>query len=269
MTVNATLGFIGTGGITSFLVRGLCSAPEFTGKVILSVHKNGEKAEALRALFPERITISRSNQEVADLSGVVFIAVLPKQHEAVAGGVTFRPEHRIVHVTGGVKLESSLALYAPAQSAVRAIPLPFAARRMGPTLFYGKDPLCRELFSMLGTVVEVKTEKELEVLGPMTGMMVPYYGLIAAYVKWGMEKGLSFRTMLDYSCYMNEALSSFMRTDCTEDVEAFLTDNSTPGGVNELGLRLLRERGVYDRWSDVLEDVYDRYNSMGNDTGEK
>lgn len=59
MTVNATLGFIGTGGITSFLVRGLCSAPEFTGKVILSVHKNGEKAEALRALFPERITISR------------------------------------------------------------------------------------------------------------------------------------------------------------------------------------------------------------------
>ncbi len=263
MTAALTLGFIGTGGITSFIVRGLCSAPEFTGKIVLSVHKNRGKAEALKAQFPERITISCSNQEVADASDVVFIAVLPQQHKAVAAAVNFKPEHRVVHITGGVKLADSLALYSPAMSAVRAIPLPFAARRMGPVLFYGKDPVSRELLAMLGSIVEVQTESELEVLGPVTGMMVPYYALIAEYVKWGMAKGLSFRTALDYAGYMNEALSSFMRTDCAEDMEAFLIDNSTPGGVNELGLRLLRESDAYSPWSKTLDALYIRYNSMG------
>ena len=47
--------------------------------------------------------------------------------------------------------------------------------------------------------------------------------------------------------------------------EKFLVENSTPGGVNELGLKLLRERGFYGEWREVLEKVYERYNSMGKD----
>ena len=46
-------------------------------------------------------------------------------------------------------------------------------------------------------------------------------------------------------------------------MEKFLVENSTPGGVNELGLKLLRERGFYGEWREVLEKVYERYNSMG------
>ena len=86
---------------------------------------------------------------------------------------------------------------------------------------------------------------------------------VAESVRWGMDKGLDFRTALDDSSIMNETLSSFIRTDCGEDVESFLVENSTPGGVNELGLKLLRERGFYGEWREVLEKVYERYNSMG------
>ena len=263
MIVNSTLGFVGTGGITSFLVRGLCSAPDFTGRINLSVHKNREKADRLKELFPERIDIFTSNQETADRSDIVFVAVLPQQHEEVVKRIAFRPEQRVVHITGGVKLEKSLPWYAPAHSAVRAIPLPFAARRKGPVLFYGEDALSLALFEMIGDVVKVGSERDLEVLGPVTGMMVPYYALIAEYVKWGESKGLDFRTALDYVCYMNGALSDFMRTDCTEDVERFLEENSTPGGVNELGLRLMRGRDGYAPWSETLDALYERYNSMG------
>lgn len=260
---DLTLGFIGTGGIASAMVRGFCTSPEFTGKINLSVHKHREKAEALKALFPERVSIYESNQAAAGGSDVVFICVLPQQHEAVVRALSFREDQRVMHITGGVKLADSLALYAPAKSAARAIPLPFAARRTGPLLFYGGDEALAELMSLIGTLVRVKSERELEILGPVTGMMVPYYALLGESVGWGMDKGLSFRTALDYSSIMNETLSSFMRTDCGEDVESFLTENSTPGGVNELGLKLLRERGFYGEWREVLEAVYERYNSMG------
>lgn len=261
--VNMTLGFIGTGAIASALVRGFCSSPEFSGSVILSVHKHREKAEELQALFPGRISVRESNQEVADASDVVFICVLPHQHGEVVRALRFRADQRVMHITGGAKLADSLVLYAPAKSAARAIPLPFAARRIGPLLFYGGDETLAELMSLIGTLVRVRSERELEILGPITGMMVPYYALLAESVRWCTDKGLDFRTALDYSSLMNEVLSSFMRADCGEDVESFLTENSTPGGVNELGLKLLRGRGFYGEWRDVLDAVYERYNSMG------
>ena len=262
MTLDMRIGFIGSGGITSAIVRGLLSAPEFTGNVTLSVHKNREKAEALKAQFPSRIEISEDNREVAGRSDIIFIAVLPSQNEAVLRSLEFRTDQRVISVVGGAKIGDLTELYKPAMSVSRIIPLPFAARRMGPVLFYGSDPLSRELVALLGELVELSSEREFEILGPITGMMVPYYGIVAETVKWSMEKGLSFRTALDYTTYMNEALSSYMRTDCTEDVEGFLRDNSTPGGVNELALKMLREKGTYEEWSDTLDAVYDRYNSM-------
>ena len=98
-----------------------------------------------------------------------------------------------------------------------------------------------------------------------TGMDVPVLALGCMRLADADRKQAAeyFRTALDYSSIMNETLSSFMRTDCGEDVESFLVENSTPGGVNELGLKLLRERGFYGEWREVLEKVYERYNSMG------
>ncbi len=266
---DLNLGFIGTGGIASAMVRGFCSSPEFSGKIYLSVHKHREKADALKALAPERISVCESNQAVADCADVVFICVLPEQHMEVVRALRLREDQRVMHITGGVKLADSLALYAPARSAARAIPLPFAARRTGPMLFYGTDETLASLMALIGTLVRVNDERELEILGPVTGMMVPYYALLGESVRWGMEKGLGFRAALDYSSLMNEVLSSFMRTDCGEDVESFLVENSTPGGVNELGLKLLRERGFYGEWREVLDAVYERYNSMGRAADKK
>ena len=126
--IDLTLGFIGTGGIASAMVRGFCSSPEFSGKINLTVHKNREKADALKKLFPGRIFIHESNQAVVDGSDVAFICVLPQQHEEVVRALRFRADQRVMHITGGAKLADSLALYAPAKSAARAIPMPFAAR---------------------------------------------------------------------------------------------------------------------------------------------
>ena len=134
--IDLTLGFIGTGGIASAMVRGFCASPDFSGRINLTVHKNREKADALKKLFPDRISVHESNQAAVDGSDVVFICVLPQQHEAVVRALRFRADQRVMHITGGAKLADSLALYAPAKSAARAIPLPFAARRTGPLVRY-------------------------------------------------------------------------------------------------------------------------------------
>lgn len=262
MAYDMNIGFIGTGGITSAMVRGLCSSSEFKGKIILSVHRNRSRAEELQSLYPEVISVSECNQDVADRSDIVAIALPPTVHEDVVKSVKFKESHRIIHITGGVKLEKSAPLYAPAMSYVRAIPLPFVARNMGPVLYYGEDEVCEAILALMGTVVKVKSERDLEILGPVTGLMVPYYALVGEYVKWTGEKGIDSKSCIDYVCCMNEALSSYMRTDCGEDIEKFLVQNSTPGGVNEMGLKMLREKGAFSLWSEVLDSLYIKYNAL-------
>ena len=98
--IDLTLGFIGTGGIASAMVRGFCASPEFSGRINLTVHKNRDKADALKKLFPDRISVHESNQAAADGSDVVFICVLPQQHEAVVRALRFRADQRVMHITG-------------------------------------------------------------------------------------------------------------------------------------------------------------------------
>ncbi len=262
MFYDMNIGFIGTGGITSAMVRGLCSSSKFKGKITLSVHKNGSRAEELKSLYPNAVNISENNQDVADASDIVVIALPPTVHEAVVKTIKFKESHRVMHITGGVKLKKSAPYYAPAKSSVRAIPLPFVARNMGPVLYYGEDEVCESILALMGTIVKVKSERELEILGPVTGLMVPYYALVGEYVKWTGEKGIDSKSCIDYACCMNEALSSYMRTDCGDDIEKFLVQNSTPGGVNEMGLKMLREKGAFSIWSEVLDSLYIKYNAL-------
>ena len=261
--IDLTLGFIGTGGIASAMVRGFCASSDFSGRINLTVHKNREKADALKELFPERISVHESNQAAVDGSDVVFICVLPQQHEAVVRALRFRADQRVMHITGGAKLADSLALYAPAKSAARAIPLPFAARRTGPLLFYGEDETLAQLMSLIGTLVRVKSERELEILGPVTGMMVPLLRAARRKRPLGHRQGprLPHRARLLVDNERNALLLHAHRLRRRRGIVP--RRKFYPGGVNELGLKLLRERGFYGEWREVLERVYERYNSMG------
>lgn len=255
---NTDIGFMGAGGIASALATGFCRAPEFTGKIYM-YNPHAEKVERLERLFPGRIVQAKSNQEVADRAILIIPALLPAVLREVAPAVRFRPCSHIVHIAAGIKIAEAADWYAPACNVVRAVPLPFAADRMGPLVMCGGDELAVSLFSLVGTPVVTETERELEILAAVTGMMVPYYATVGETVKWAVEKGCKFRGALDYTTSMNETLSCMMRNKCSEDIEAFLVENSTPHGTNEMGLKTLREAGVYDAWHKALEKIGKRY----------
>jgi pyrroline-5-carboxylate reductase len=83
--------------------------------------------------------------------------------------------------------------------------------------------------------------------------------VVGETVKWAASKGIDFESALRYTTFMNEALSILMRKECTEDIEAFLVENSTPHGTNELGLNIMRISGAYGHWTEALERIGERY----------
>lgn len=255
MTVNVKVGFIGTGGIATALAKGFCASPEFEGSV-LAFDIDRQKTEALRAEYPEKIVVPASNQELIEMSDVVFPTLLPHVLEKVAPALRFRKENHVIHIAAGTKLSKAAPWFAPASGVVRAVPLPFAAKRMGPVVLFGDDKLCEALLALLGTVVKVKTERDLEVLAAVTGLMVPYYGLVNEVTEWCLAKGMDYQSALDYICYMNEALSALMRQECGYGrAEAFMSASATQGGMNELAWKVMKERHAYGPWRDSLEKI--------------
>lgn len=254
MTLDVKVGFIGAGGIASALAKGFSTSPDFSGKVYVS-DINTERTSILRKQYPDKIVVAGSNQELVDNVDVVFPTLLPDVLEKVAPNINFRKENHVIHIAAGTKIKKAAPWFAPARSVVRAVPLPFAARRIGPIVLFGDDKVSLELLSLLGDVVKVKTEKDLEVLAAVTGMMVSYYGLVGEMVRWCMTKDLNFQSALDYTTYMNEALSTLMRQDCTEDIEAFMLENTTPRGMNELGWNEMKATNAYKPWVEALEKI--------------
>lgn len=255
---DSAIGFIGVGNIAAALIKGFCGNESFRGKIFMYNRSPGKTADAEKS-FRGRVETVESGQELIDKADIVFPTVLPDVLRKIAATLKFRRENRVVHVAAGINLTEARGWYEPACSIARAVPLSFASRCMGPIVLWEGDAEIRELLSLVGTVIAVPTEKELEVLASITGMMVPCYALMSETVKWGMSKGVNFQNVLDYTTSMNEALSFLMRNECTKDMEGFLKKNTTPNGMNELALKILKGKNVLRSWTDALEEVGKRY----------
>lgn len=258
MKIRTDVGFIGTGGIATALAKGFCNADDFAGKIYV-FDINESRTEDLRRSCPDKVVVAGSNQELIDRAEVVFPTLLPHVLEQVAPSLHFRKENRIIHIAAGIKIEKARPWFEPATSVVRAVPLPFASKRIGPVVLYGDDRMSASLLSLLGSVVSVVTEKDLEVLASVTGLMVSYYALVGEIVGWCGSKGMEFPGALEYTNRMFGALSDLMRLECGFDVEAFLMENITPSGTNELALNMLRANGAFKPWIDALDKIGERY----------
>lgn len=256
--IDMSVGFMGAGGLSAALVKGLCASDLFKGRIAI-YNSSPEKTRVLYELYPEKIVVAESNQDVLNGADIVFPALLPEVLRQVAPTLRFRKENRVVHVAAGIDLAEANPWYIPARSVVRAVPLPFAAERIGPVVLYGNDVPVHSLLSLIGSVVAVSDERSLEILAAVTGMMAPYYALVGETVKWGMAKGADFGSVLDYTTSMDEALSAMMRKNCGEDIDSYVEANVTPNGMNEMGLRMMKESGAYDAWRNALESIGSRY----------
>lgn len=259
--IKTSVGFIGAGVLASSFAGGLCGSHDFDGEIWVW-NRSSARADEMRAICPERIHIASTPSEVCERSEVVFPSVLPNAIADVMRDTRFREENSVVHVIGGVSLADTGEWYAPAHVVARAVPLPFTRRRIGPVLIYGADEKIRAVASLVGRVVETRSEHELKVLAVVTTLMAPYLAVVGESVRWCADRGVDFAAALEYTNTMNIALSEAMRLDCEpseEGVERMIERYSTPGGYNELALRTMRDAGCLDAWRAGMEKVGEKY----------
>jgi len=254
---KATVGFIGIGTINSAVCRGLLKSAAAPAKVVLGP-RNAEKAAALAAEYPEKVTVAETNQEVVDASDWVVLGTPPKKHitQETLNELQFREKQPILSFIAGIEREDLERLVAPATDIVQALPLPPAEFAESTTVMYPPNERMEQCLAKVGRVVSVESREQAMAIGSMACIMGDFYAHLRACHEWLVSKGVD-------STAASKAVGSYFSTyhhASQHSVVGFdhLVAEQTPGGVNQQVIEQLEKVGRYDMVKEGLETAFKR-----------
>ena len=101
--MSKKIGIIGTGAIAEAVVVGLCNQADPPKNILLSP-RNQQRAEQLAERF-SNVEIAKDNQEVIQVSDIVFLCVRPKVVEEVLNGLRFNADQQVVSFVAGCSIK--------------------------------------------------------------------------------------------------------------------------------------------------------------------
>ena len=237
------LGFIGTGKITSSVVTGICSSKLKYKKILVS-SRNRKISKNLKKKF-KKIYIAKNNQEIIDRCNWIFLAVTPTVGKKIIKNLKFKKNQVIVSFVATLNLSYIKKAIKVKAKVVRVIPLPFISLRKGPVPICPPNTKVRNFFNQLGSAIEIKNEKLSNNFWAMSGMMAPFYELLSTKATWLVNKGVGRENSQKYITSLFAALAEDAVVNSKKDLKYLVKDSQTPKGLNEQGVKELRNAGFY------------------------
>lgn len=251
-----TLGFIGTGALTSAIVTGLKSFGDDATPVLVSP-RNEEIAAALAARFPD-VRVAADNQAVLDGCETVMLGVRPQIAHEVLSQLQFRRHHNVVSLIATLSLDEIAGLVAPAAHTTKALPMPMIALRQAATIVLPSDQRTSAFFAKLGKVIEIDDAREFDALSVVTATYATYFKTLDTMHGWLKRQGVPEAKGRDYIVSIYKALSNAPDTMPDADFTRLSADYATRGGINEHVLRDMTNHGVFETFAATLESVHKR-----------
>ena len=248
------LGFIGTGTINSALVKAFCRSDAPTYQIVVSP-RSEKKAAELKSLFPDRVTVAGSIQEVVDQADWVIVAVLPKAAEEVYSGTKFRAEQKVINLIPSASFDQIRGWIGETAVLAHIIPLVFVADVRGPIVLCPDNAEVRALLSPIGDVVAVETREEAALLQDITGLEAPFFTLESEMLSWCAKRGMDEKAALLYIASFFKAMAAQSAIVSPARVHE-LADEFTPGGLNWLGkTHLTEDTDAIAQWMTALDKI--------------
>ena len=252
------LGFLGTGNITSDVVTGICNSKLKVNKIFISP-RNKNKAKKLKRKF-KKIAIAKNNQEVVDKSDWVFIGVLPKVAEKILPKLKFKKNQVVVSFVATLSLAKLKNKINSKVNLVRAIPMPPISLGLGPVAMCPPNIKVKNFFNKVGTSIEIKNEKLSNNFWAISGTMAAFYETLKNLSDWLVKRKTNRKKAQEYITSLYFALAGLALENSDKNMNKFVTDSQTPGGLNWQGVNQLRKAGYYKLLQGSLDNLLKRLN---------
>ena len=253
------LGFIGTGKISSSVIKGICTSKISFSKIIISP-RNKLIANTLKKKF-KKVIIAKDNQDVINSSNWIFIGVTPDVGKKIIKNLKFKSNQTIISFISSIKLNDLKKAIKVNANIVRAAPLPPIALKKGPVPIYPPNKKVKSFFDKIGSTIEIKNEKLSINFWSTSGMMASYYEMLRVMSDWLVKKGIKRQDAQKYITSLFLALSEDAVVNSKKDLKFLVKESQTPKGLNEQGLKKMSKKGVYKSVIKTLNSIYKRLNN--------
>ena len=250
------LGFIGTGKISSSVIKGISNSKLSYKKIIISP-RNYKLSKLLKKKY-RKVTIAKNNQEIVNKSNWVFLAVTPSVGKKIIKELKFKSTQTVISFISTITLAELKKTIKVKAKIVRAIPLPPISIKKGPVPICPPNKKVKAFFDKIGTTVEIKNEKSSINFWSTSGMMAPFYQLLSAMSDWLVKKGVKRNNAQKYITSLFLALSQDAVVNSKKDLKYLVKDSQTPNGLNEQGVKELTKAGFYKSLEKTLNSIHKR-----------
>ena len=250
------LGFIGTGKISSSVIKGISNSKLSYKKIIISP-RNYKLSKLLKKKY-RKVTIAKNNQEIVNKSNWVFLAVTPSVGKKIIKELKFKSTQTVISFISTITLAELKKTIKVKAKIVRAIPLPPISIKKGPVPICPPNKKVKAFFDKVGTTVEIKNEKLSINFWSTSGMMAPFYQLLSAMTDWLVKKGVKRGDAQKYITSLFLALSEDAVVNSKKDLKYLVKDSQTPNGLNEQGVKELTKAGFYKSLEKTLNSIHKR-----------
>lgn len=253
-----TLGFLGSGAITTAMVDGFCRRAEGVPYPIVVSDRKAEACLKLQAKYPNRVTVAKNLQECIDKSDWVVIAVWPQAGEEVIRSLAFRTQHKVINVMFDKTVEEIRSwMNCEVDTILHMIPGTYLSFYPGPIVQCPHTPEAEEIFGHIGKIVSVESRYQASVFGAITSCFVPMFALLDRLITWAEQEEIATEIATQYITHMFAAVT---QEACNKDRAGVHTmaTVSTPGGINLQALDIIDKSGGFDVWTDAMKIILRR-----------
>jgi pyrroline-5-carboxylate reductase len=256
---NLTVAFLGCGKISSAVCRGFAGADgNMKPKKILVSLRSAEKSAALKAEYPDLITVKESNEELVAEADIVFIGLLPGIARELLPTLPFAESKTVISMMAAVDYSELLELVKLSGASVgKTVPLPAASKRSGPVIMFPPNASIEAILSVVGTTIPCTDELQMKPMISLTGHISSFYELMKVSQDWQVEHGVDPATAKQFVGSFYSSLAAVANS--SEESFAYMTEEAaTPGGLNEQSVNHLRSTEHYALHEDSMTQILDR-----------
>ena len=250
------LGFIGTGKISSSVIKGISNSKLSYKKIIISP-RNYKLSKLLKKKY-RKVTIAKNNQEIVNKSNWVFLAVTPSVGKKIIKELKFKSTQTVISFISTITLAELKKTIKVKAKIVRAIPLPPISIKKGPVPICPPNKKVKAFFDKIGTTVEIKNEKLSINFWSISGMMAPFYELLRVMTEWLIKRGVKRNNAQKYITSLFLALSEDAVINSKKDLKYLVKESQTPKGLNEQGVKELTKASFYRSLEKTLNSIHKR-----------
>ncbi|MEH6446314.1 MAG: NAD(P)-binding domain-containing protein [Oceanospirillaceae bacterium] len=250
------LGFIGTGAIAEAMIQGFCTAKQPVESVWLSprnVDRSARLAQTYRA-----VQVAQDNQGVVDNAEVIFLTVPPCVAVQTLKQLQFRSGQHLVNCVSTLTQDQAKELIVADVKLLKAIPLPPAARHIGPLSYTPYSDPMQRLLQKIGTPLPATSEQQLRIFACVSAQIAPFYALQATIQSWLMQRGIDESIAADYVRTMYHSLADNAVQESAPSLKEMMDEAATNKGLNEQALQQLTQNGWLEQTHSALDAIHQR-----------